>query len=178
MITRPSDAVLETERLWLCRVNPERDFERFAETLADAENVRYIGGKVMSPPQAWRAMAMLMGHWEIRGYGFFSCIEKSSGEHIGRVGPWNPQGWPEPEVGWTLHPEFHGKGYASEAGRASIDYVFRELGWPKVIHVIEHGNTNSVAVAERLGSRHLYDVDGLPGVTDAACWIYGQDRPA
>jgi len=177
VIARPDDAVLETERLWLCRVNAERDFIRFAETLADEENVRYIGGKVMHPTQAWRAMAMLMGHWEIRGYGFFSCITKETGEHIGRVGPWNPHGWPEPEVGWTLHPAFHGKGYASEAGRAAIGYVFNTLNWPKVIHVIQHGNTNSVAVAERLGSAYLYDIEGLPGVTDEACWIYGQDKP-
>ena len=175
-MTRPEDCILETERLWLCRIEPERDFERFAETLADAENVRYIGGKVMSRPEAWRAMAMLMGHWQIRGYGFFSVVRKSHGDHIGRVGPWNPEGWPEPEVGWTLHPAFHGQGYAAEAGRASIDYAFDGLGWDKVIHVIQHGNEASASLARKMGSTHIGEIAGIPGVTEEACWIYGQER--
>ena len=176
-MSRPADCILETERLWLCRIDPARDFERFAETLADADNVRFIGNKVMDRNQAWRAMAMLEGHWQFRGYGFFSCIRKSHGDHIGRIGPWNPEGWPSPEVGWTLHPAFHGQGYAEEAGRASIDYVFGELGWPKVIHVIQHGNTPSARLAEKLGSTHVGELDGIPGVATEPCWIYGQDAP-
>ena len=177
MKTRPTDCVIETERLWMCRVDPERDFTMFAQTLADAGNVRYIGGKVQSTPEAWRSMAMLMGHWQIRGYGFMSCIRKEDGLHIGRVGPWNPEGWPAPEVGWTLHPAWHGKGYATEAGRAAIDYAFRELGWERVIHVIQHGNVPSERLAEKLGSRKTGEINGITGVTEEACWIYGQDAP-
>ena len=173
---RPRDCILETERLWLCRVNPERDFEMFAETLADEDNVRFIGGVVQSRPVAWRSMAMLMGHWQIRGYGFMSCLRKTDGLHIGRVGPWFPEGWPAPEVGWTLHPAHHGRGYATEAGRACIDYAFGELGWNSVIHVIQHGNVASERVAEKLGSRHLRDIQGVPAITEEACAIYGQDK--
>ena len=177
-VTRPGDCVIETERLWLCRIDPERDFEMFAETLADADTVRFIGGKTMSRPEAWRAMAMLMGHWQIRGYGFFSCVEKATGEHVGRVGPWNPEGWPAPEVGWTLHPAHQGRGLATEAGRASIDYVFGELGWRKVIHVIEHGNEASAHVARKLGSDIVGEIRGVPGLFDNLCHLYGQDAPA
>ena len=176
-VKRPDDCILETERLWLCRINPERDFQRFAETLADADNVRFIGGAVMDRNQAWRAMATLVGHWELRGYGFFSVVRKNEGDHIGRIGPWYPLGWPGREVGWTLHPAFHGQGYAEEAGRASIDYAFGELGWSKVVHVIQHGNTASARLAEKLGSARIDDLDGIPGVTEEPCWLYGQSRP-
>ena len=46
-----------------------------------------------------------------------------------------------------------GKGYALEAAVASIDFAFDELGWPRVDHIIDEGNTRSQALAERLGSR-------------------------
>ena len=43
---------------------------------------------------AWRNVAMMVGHWHLRGYGQWTVVEKGSGEVIGRVGLWNPEGWP------------------------------------------------------------------------------------
>jgi RimJ/RimL family protein N-acetyltransferase len=117
---------------------------------------------------------MVLGHWQMRGYGFFSVESKATGEWLGRVGPWFPEGWPEPEVGWTISPEHWGRGYATEAGRACIEYAFRVLGWPRVIHVILAGNEPSIAVAKKLGSTHIRSARGLPGVTDEDVMIYGQ----
>ena len=111
--------IIETERLILREMDPERDFESFARAMADEDTVRYIGGETMDRAQAWRTMAMLMGHWQIRGYGFFSLEDKRSGEWVGRVGPWNPEGWPAPEVGWMISPDHLRKGYAYEALPAS-----------------------------------------------------------
>ena len=174
---RPADCILETERLWLCCPDPERDLCGWSETMGDETNVRYIGGRTLDRAGSWRQMATVVGHWSICGYGFMSCILKTTGEHVGRVGPWNPLGWPEPEVGWTLHPAHHGRGYATEAGQASIGHAFGTLGWAKVVHVIAHGNTASAKLAERLGSRHLYDIDGIEGLPGSPpCWVYGQTR--
>jgi RimJ/RimL family protein N-acetyltransferase len=124
---------------------------------------------------AWRNMAAIIGHWEIRGYGFFSVESKATGEWIGRVGPWNPEGWPEPEIGWTISPDHWGKGYATEAAQVSLRYAFDVLGWKRVIHVILTGNERSIAVAERLGSGFIRSQQGLPGVTDQQVLIYGQN---
>lgn len=168
---------IETERLILRKIDPERDFENWARTMADERTVRYTEGRVLDRPRAWRHMAALIGHWEIRGYGFFSVEEKASGEWVGRVGPWYPEGWPEPEIGWTIAPEHWGKGYATEAARAALDYVFNTLKWPRVIHVILQGNERSIAVAEKLGSRLLRTQQGLPGVTDEEVLVYGQEAP-
>ena len=96
---------------------------------------------------------------------------------VGRVGPWYPEGWPGREVGWLISPEHQRKGYASEAARASIDFAFNTLGWDEVIHVIMEGNTPSIAVAEKLGSRLLRAQNGVPGVTDKRVLIFGQPRP-
>ena len=167
---------VETERLLLREIDPDRDFAGWAASLADEDVVRYLNGETMDEAQAWRNMAMVLGHWSLRGFGFFSVEEKATGEWVGRVGPWNPKGWPEPEVGWLIAPEHQRKGYAIEAGRASIDYAFDQLGWSRVIHVILDGNAPSVATAERLGSRFRRSQEGLPGVTDQLVHIYGQER--
>ncbi len=169
--------ILETDRLILRKIDPERDFDAWAEAMADEGTVRYLGTKPMSRAEAWRSMAMVIGHWEIRGYGFFSLESKETGEWVGRVGPWNPEGWPAPEVGWTISPNHLCKGYATEAGRASIDYAFNTLGWTSVIHVILEGNEASMAVARKLGSTLQRSQQGVPGVTDQKVYIYGQERP-
>lgn len=168
---------LETKRLLLRRIEPERDFEPWARMMADERVVRFIGGQVLNRAEAWRNMAASIGHWSIRGYGSFSVENRETGEWIGRVGPLFPEGWPAPEIGWSIVAEHWGKGYATEAGRASIDYAFETLGWQRVIHVILKGNERSVAVAKKLGSSFIETQAGLPGVTDQEVEIYGQEAP-
>ena len=169
--------IIETTRLILREIDPERDFEAWAKSMADEGTVRYLGTKPMNRAEAWRSMATAMGHWAIRGYGFFSLENKETGEWVGRVGPWYPEGWPAPEVGWTIAPDHLQRGYASEAARASIDYAFNTLGWSRVIHVILEGNLASIALAEKLGSTLIRAQQGLPGVTDQKVLIYGQSAP-
>ncbi|HMQ22184.1 MAG TPA: GNAT family N-acetyltransferase, partial [Planctomycetota bacterium] len=92
---------IETDRLILRRIDPDRDFEAWARALADEEHVRYTVGRVQNRGAAWRSMAAVIGHWAIRGYGFFSVEDKARGAWVGRVGPWFPEGCPEPEIGWS-----------------------------------------------------------------------------
>ena len=169
--------MIETERLILRKIDPQRDFEAWAKTMADEETVRYLGTEPMTRPNAWRSMAMVIGHWAILGFGSFSVELKETGEWVGRIGPWQPEGWPGPEVGWTLSPDHLKKGYAAEAARASIDYVFQTLGWSEVIHVIMVGNEPRIALAENLGSRLIRLHQGIPGITDEQVLVYGQSRP-
>ncbi len=168
--------ILETNRLILREIDIERDIEAWAEMMADTETVRFLGGETMNRAQTWRTMAMMIGHQAVRGFGFYSVIEKSSGDWVGRVGPWFPEGWIAPEVGWTIHPRYTRKGYAKEAGAACVDYVFNTLGWGEVIHVIADGNIGSIKTAEAIGSKYLRSIDGIPAVTDMLCHIYGQSR--
>jgi len=168
--------LLETERLILRPIDSALDFEALADCYSDAETMRYIGGTVMNRAQAWRSMAMMLGHMEMRGYCFLPCIEKTTGEWVGRVGPWYPEGWPAPEIGWTIHRNHWRKGYAKEAGRAWVDYAYDVLGWDSVIHCIVDGNIGSIKTAEALGSKRLYSMDGIPGISDELCWVYGQEK--
>ena len=173
-----SPIIIETERLILREIDPERDFEAWAESMADEGTVKFLGTKPMSRPEAWRSMAVSIGHWQIRGYGFFSLESKETGEWVGRVGPWCPEGWPAPEVGWTISPRHLRQGYATEAARASLDFAFNTLGWDSVIHCIMEGNEASIGVARNIGSTYLRTEQGLPGVCEETVLIYGQDRAA
>ena len=168
--------ILETDRLILREIDIDADLEVWADMMSDEDTVRFIGGKTMNREESWRQMATVIGHQAVRGYGFWSCIEKSSGQFIGRVGPWNPEGWPEPEVGWTIHRDFTRKGYAKEAGAACVDYCFNTLGWDRIIHVIAEGNIGSIKTAEAIGSQLMYKIDKLPHFGDVQCWAYGQVR--
>jgi RimJ/RimL family protein N-acetyltransferase len=58
------------------------------------------------------------------------------------------------EIGWTMHPDFHGRGYMSEAAGAVLAVAFRELGMRRMIANLDPRNTASAALCRRLGMRH------------------------
>lgn len=141
---------IETERLIL-RGPEARDFEPFAAYFA-SERSRHTGGP-QPREMAWRGFGHLVGHWALRGYGPF-VIETREGRVLGSAGPYFPEGWPEPEIAWTLwDPWAEGRGFAREAALAARRHAYAALGWPTVISMIDPANTRSAALAERLGCR-------------------------
>jgi RimJ/RimL family protein N-acetyltransferase len=154
---------LETERL-LLRPFRNSDHSAYAAMCADPEVMQYLGtGVTQNPMEAWRAMASMLGHWELLGYGMFAAEVKATGELAGRVGFLDPPGWPGFELGWTLARQHWGKGYAIEGARACLDYAFGPLGRDRVISLIRPANERSIRVAERLGERLAGEVDLLGG---------------
>lgn len=167
------DIRLETDRLVL-RLQRIGDFERYAEMLADESSV-HIGGPLQRHA-AWRRFLQMPGAWMLQGFAMFAVVEKASGRWMGQAGPWQPDGWPGTEVGYSFHPDARGQGYATEACVAAIDWAFETLGWTEVIHSIDPANTASQAVALRLGSRRR-GPGRLPPPLDAQpIEIWGQTR--
>ena len=168
------DIHIETDRL-LLRPTRAEDFEGWALLMGDEDNSRHIGGP-QPRATAWRGFLSMAGAWAIQGFGMFSVIEKSSGRWIGRLGPWQPEGWPGTEVGWGIVESEGGKGYASEGATAAIDWAFDHLGWSEVIHTIDAGNLASKGVARKLGSRYLRQ-DRLPEpFHEKEVEVWGQSR--
>jgi RimJ/RimL family protein N-acetyltransferase len=163
---------LETERLILRMWREEDDFEPYARMCADPEVMRFLGGQTFSRMEAWRHMALLVGHWHLRGYGHWAVEEKASGQMIGRIGFLYPVGWPDFEIGWTLAREHWGKGYAIEGARRALEYAFTELDREHVISLIHPENQGSIRVAERLGER----VEGKAEMFGMELLVYGIDR--
>ena len=154
---------LETQRLTL-RGLREEDLDAYADMCGDPEVMRYIGnGKPLSHRQSWRSMAMILGHWQLRGYGMWAVEERQSGELIGRIGCWQPEGWPGFEIGWMLRRTYWGRGLATEGAKAAMDYAFRELQRSHVISVISPENAASSRVAQKLGEKPEGTMEILAG---------------
>lgn len=169
-----SGPVLETARLVL-RVPRIEDFERYAEMLGDEQAARYIGGRLERAP-AWRRFLQMPGAWMVQGFAMFSVIDKATGKWLGQAGPWKPDGWPGNEVGWSFHPDAWGRGYATEAATAAMDWAFETLGWDAVIHCIDPANAPSQRLAQRLGSRNLGGVKMPPPYEGLPTEAWGQTR--
>lgn len=167
------DPVLQTARLTL-RLPRRGDFDRYAELMADEAACRYIGGH-MARGAAWRKFLQMPGAWAIQGFAMFSVVETASGRWLGQAGPWQPDGWPGTEVGYVFHPDAWGRGFATEAVTACIDYAFGTLGWDEVIHCIHPDNAGSQGVARAVGSRLLREAR-LPAPADVDVPVWGQSR--
>ena len=156
---------LETDRLLLREYHPEDVGPHLAST-RDAEVQRFLGG-VREPYDAFLAFAAHAGHWALRGYGGWVVTTRDDPDTmIGRVGLWEPEGWPGLEVGWKLHREAWGHGYATEAAQAAIGYAWTVLDAPELISLIHPDNVASQRVAQRLGHvpAETLELNGQPGV--------------
>ena len=107
--------------------------------------------------EAFHAMSAWLGQWELRGTGHWALEEKKSGRFVGRAGLHRPErhDWPGVEVGWALHPDYWGRGYATEAGAAAVSYGFDQFEVAKLFSCILPENDRSQAVAKRLGFKFL-----------------------
>ena len=152
---------LETERLKL-RHFQTSDFESYASMSADEEVMRFINaGKPLSRLDAWRHMAMIIGHWQIRGFGMWAVADKKSDTFLGRVGFIQPEGWPGFELGWALDRQFWNQGFATEAANKALHYGIEELGKDHIISLIDPDNIASINVAKKIGEQYEKRIDFL-----------------
>src|SRR5918912_563529 len=114
---------ISTDRLVLRGFVPD-DFEAYAEMMAHPDVTRYLmDGRPLSRAEAWRQMAMFIGHWVLRGFGLWAVEERSSGRFIGRIGCLEPEGFPAFEIAYTLTRSAWGRGYAREGAAAALNYA-------------------------------------------------------
>ena len=164
---------LRTERL-LMRGWLDDDLDWFGRMMGDPAVAAPLGhdGPV-DPPQAWRDMAFLAGHWALKGYGHWVLETLDTGECVGRAGLLRPEGWPDLEVGWTIAREHWGKGYAPEAARAACAWGHEQLGVDHILSLIHPDNAQSIRVAEKLGET----LEGRHSTRGFDLLVYGVDLP-
>ena len=151
---------IETDRLILRPLAPQ-DCESHIEMMGDPKVAAFLapGKATQSRMDRWRQFASYLGHWQLRGFGFFSVDEKVTGSWVGRVGPWMPDGWPGLECGWAITSRCWGKGYAPEAAAAAIRWTFdRFPDLQRIISVIDPDNANSQAVARKIGEHNTGEI--------------------
>ena len=127
---------------------------------ADPRVTRYVFGPAIISEESWARLLRHVGHWAVQGFGCWVVRERASGRFVGEVGLLGFQrelgersAWfgEVPEAAWVLSPESHGRGYASEAVHASLQWAREVLGVPRVVCIIDGENAPSLAVARKCG---------------------------
>lgn len=141
------------------------DLARVFDIYSRDEVMRWLGGGsgLLTDPaqaaervQAWRnRYAPSAGR-----YGLWAIEPRAAGQAVGSVllkplpGRDGVTPTADIEVGWHLHPDSQGHGYATEAARAVVEREFA-TGTSQIYAVVMAGNEPSMAVARRLGMTHL-----------------------
>ena len=170
----------------------------------DDEVARWYDGWKPSFQEAEQRAKFMGDSWRLHGVHKWIAYDRANGEVVGRGGlsrtpvddDWcqiyallPPEPWVRVEheinrpftahaywleIGWALRPKFWGFGYASEIGRAGLEFAFDVLGMQAVVSCTVRHNVRSRAVMERIGMRYAGEirsrgmVEGLEEVQDDA----------
>jgi ribosomal-protein-alanine N-acetyltransferase len=124
-----------------------------------------------------REVARMAERWAADGVHKWMAYDRMNGECVGRGGLSRAMvdGRDCLEVGWVLHRRFWGRGYATEIGRAGLDFAFGELGAREVVAFTEPANVRSRAVMERLNMSYSKEIL-IEGERFALYTLTGPDR--
>lgn len=169
---------LETPRL---KLEPYDDshYEGLRVMDSDVVVMRYItGGIVKTPEETWEGIRRVQARWDKYNFSWWAIKEKSSGVIVGAACLQhlaNVDGAPL-EIGWRLVQEHNGKGYATEAAQAIIDYAAEQVGANYLIAVADPENIPSQRVMQRLGMTYK----AIEQHYDVPCVVYELNirRPA
>ena len=151
---------LETDRLILRPFAPS-DEAAYRAIRAKPEVVRFLAGGEAAAGQADETAAVIVSWlsdvWaEPPHYGPWAVVEKASGALIGHLGlRYLPDEGGVTELLYMLDNAHWGKGYATEGGRAALQFGFDTLGLDEIAGFVLPENAASIAVLDRLGfTRH------------------------
>jgi len=147
---------IRTEHL-LLRPWRRDDLAPLSAILADPLVARYLIGHPFSADEARAAFERRFEHWERNGFGFWAVETLDQPRLLGWAGLQCASAFlgyeTDVEVGWTLAREVWGRGYATEAGTASLAFGFQQLALPRIVAMRDPANQRSDAVMQRLGMR-------------------------
>lgn len=146
---------LETERL-IMRQMREEDAGGMFELNNDPEVIWYTGDSAFTDIEQTKAFIKAYDQYEKYRMGRLNCFLKSSGEYIGWCGLKRlPSG--KVDLGYRWHKRYWGKGYATEAAKASLDYGFNTLHLDEIIATAMKPNAASINVMKKLGMTYSHD---------------------
>jgi RimJ/RimL family protein N-acetyltransferase len=144
---------IRTDRLHL-RLWRDEDLPAFAALNADPKVMEFFP-KLLDRAESDAFAARIREGFDARGFGLWAVEVPGIADFIGFVGLSVPQFeahfTPCVEIGWRLAREHWGRGYASEAARAALDFGFRGLGLDQIVSFTTLANWRSRRVMERIG---------------------------
>jgi ribosomal-protein-alanine N-acetyltransferase len=168
--------ILETKRL-LLRHLEMRDLDNLFILYKDPEIRRYFPEGTLTYDETKEELEWFLdGHPKHPELGLWATIYKDTGQFIGRCGllPWMIDGRFEVEVAYLIAKTHWGQGLGTEAAQAILDYGFKKLGLTRLICLIDHDNTASIRVAEKIGM--TFEKEGRD--EKGPFLLYTRNRPA
>ncbi|HEY3912297.1 MAG TPA: GNAT family N-acetyltransferase [Stellaceae bacterium] len=165
---RPGPVSLRTSRL-LLRPWRDADLAAFAAMSANPAVMEFLL-PIAQPGGCESWAARLQAHWRDHGFGRWAVEIPGVASFIGVVGlawiPYEAHFTPAVEIAWRLARAYWGRGYATEAAGAALDYGFDSLGLREIVAVTVPANLRSRRVMERLGMMRApeddYDHPNVP----------------
>ncbi len=152
---------VETERLRLRMWEPD-DWQELHRTQGDPRVASWLNNPEPTTEMTAFSVGRYWMHWQAHGFGPWAVVEKASGRLVGRAGLHHHRDWPHDETkveaGWAFEPAVWGRGYATEAAKASLAFAFDRLTLPRVFSMTVADNERSQAVIHRLGMTPRGDV--------------------
>ena len=157
------DFEILTERLRLRRLALD-DVDALHRVLGDAEAMVWYPAP-FTRDQTVEWIQRWIASYEELGHGLWAMELRETGELIGDVGLARQlvDGEHLVEAGWHTRRDMWGQGYATEGGRASVQWGFDHLGLDRVISLIRPENVASRRVAEKLGLKPWRETMRGPG---------------
>jgi len=163
---RPTPPTLTTERLIL-RPFVLEDLPELTVVHADESFWWYPLRSGMTAEQTAGFLVRTIERYSTDGVGIEAVIDRETGAMAGWAGLAVPYFLPEilpaVEVGWRLAPQYRGRGLATEAGRAAVDWGFTEGGLARIVSIYEPENVPSGKVMEHLGFTPFLSTTGPRG---------------
>jgi RimJ/RimL family protein N-acetyltransferase len=147
---------LEGERLLLRPYEPG-DYEALHAIQSRADVNRYLYTDARSPEEVAASLERKMAAVSLADEGdtlATAIVLRSSGEMVGDcILHWVSRQHRCGEIGFIVHPDHHGRGYATEASRLLLRFGFDTVGFHRIVGRLEARNTASARVLEKLGMR-------------------------
>jgi RimJ/RimL family protein N-acetyltransferase len=146
--------MLETERLAL-RPFVETDTDAVFALRSDGEMMRFIRApQGRKEAEGW--IRLVSSRWTDEKIGLCAVLEKAAGQLIGWCGLWRLKETREIEIGYAIDKKLWGRGFATEAAAATLEYGFDNLELDKIVAVARPENKGSWRVMEKLGMTFDY----------------------
>ncbi len=160
---------IQTDRLILRPFEPADEDAAFA-FFGDREVMRFSLNGVHTSRKPTEEFILTNMHRQARaGYSIWAVIEKESGNLVGMCGLAEFQhGVDGIELAYRLRRDRWGRGYASEAGQAAVEFAFAEIRLTRLIGLVEPANVASVRVLEKCG----FDRVGRRNILGREAYIY------
>lgn len=149
---KDNNLLLKTERLYL-RPIAKKDFEDVCLLDTDPEVRSYFPEGALNIEQVERELERYLREWQAIGFGIFAIFERETNQFIGRGGFAKLKSG-EVEFGYLFLKEYWGKGYATEAAKALLEWGLAHIPVEYIIGFAPTHHIASIRVLEKCGMKY------------------------